>query len=71
MREHVREADEGGVALGVVGVVALDRRGDRARQVPAAGEDAADQGVVDAELAALVVQPLLGRARAARGPASG
>ena len=63
MREHVREADEGGVALGVVGVVALDRRGDRVRKVPAAGEDAADQRVVDAELAALVVQALLGRAR--------
>jgi hypothetical protein len=31
-------------------------------QVPAAGEDAADQRVVDAELAALVVQALLGRA---------
>ena len=62
MREHVREADEGGVALGVVGVVALDRRRDRARQVPAPGEHAADERVVDAELAALVVQPLLGRA---------
>ena len=36
-----------------------------ARQVPAAGEHAADQRVVDAELAALVVQALLGRARRA------
>ena len=62
MGEHVREADEGGVALGVVGVVALDRRGDGLGEVPAAGEDAADQRVVDAELAALVVQALLGRA---------
>ena len=62
VREHVREADEGGVALGVVGVVALDRGGDGARQVPAAGEHAADQRVVDAELAALVVQALLRRA---------
>ena len=34
-------------------------------QVPAAGEHAADEGVVDAELAALVVQPLLGRPRRA------
>ena len=50
---------------GVVGVVALDRRGDGLRQVPAAGEHAADQRVVDAELAALVVQALLGRARGA------
>ena len=62
VRQHVREADERGVALGVVGVVALDRGGDRLGQVPAAGEDAADQRVVDAELAALVVQALLGRA---------
>ena len=61
--DHVGEADVGGVALGVLGVVALDRGGDGAREVPAAGEDAADEGVVDAELAALVVQALLGRAR--------
>ena len=44
-------------------MVALDRGRDRVRQVPAAGEDAADQRVVHAELAALVVQALLGRAR--------
>ena len=50
---------------GVVGVVALDRGGDGVRQVPAAGEHAADQRVVDAELAALVVQALLRRARRA------
>jgi hypothetical protein len=60
--EHVGEPHERGVALGVVGVVALDRRRDRPRQVPAAGEHAADQRVIDAQLAALVVQPLL------RGP---
>ena len=36
----------------------------RLRQAPAAGEDAADQRVVDAELAALAVDALLGRARA-------
>ena len=63
MREHVGEAHEGGVALRVVGVVALDRGRDGVREVPAAGEDAAHQGVVHAELAALVVQALLGRAR--------
>ena len=34
----------------------------RLRQAPAAGEDAADQRVVDAELAALAVDALLGRA---------
>ena len=71
MGDHVGEADVGGVAVGVLGVVALDRGGDGAREVPAAGEDAADQGVVDAELAALVVQALLGRARRARGPGAG
>ena len=65
MREHVREADERGVALDVVGVVALDRRRDGPREVPAAGEHAAGQRVVDAQLAALVVQALLGRARRA------
>ena len=36
---------------------------DRLGQAPAAGEDAADQRVVDAELAALAVDALLGRAR--------
>jgi hypothetical protein len=65
VRQHVREADEGGIALGVVGMVALDRGGDRSRQVPAAGEHAADQRMVDAQLAALVVQALLRRARRA------
>src|SRR3954452_24438986 len=60
--EHVGQADEGGVAGGVVGVVALDDRGDGLRQAPAAGEDAADQRVVDAELAALAVDALLRRA---------
>ena len=34
-------------------------------QAPAAGEHAADEGVVDAELAALAVDALLGRARVA------
>ena len=60
--EHVGEAHERGLTLRVLGVMALDRRRDRARQAPAAGEDAADQRVVDAELAALAVNALLGRA---------
>ena len=64
MGEHVREADEGGLVLRVLGVVALDDGGDGLRQAPAAGEDAADQRVVDAELAALAVDALLRRARA-------
>ena len=42
--------------------MALDDRGDGLGQAPAAGEDAADQCVVDAELAALAVDALLGRA---------
>ena len=41
----------------------LDRRGELLRQSPAAGHHAADERVVDAELAALGVDALLGRAR--------
>ena len=52
-----------GEALGVLGVVALDRDRDPLRQVPAPGQDAADQRVVDAELLAFLAQPLLGGAR--------
>jgi hypothetical protein len=62
MGQHVRQADERGVTLRVIGVMALDRRGDRLGQVPATGEHAADQCMVDAQLAALVVQALLGGA---------
>jgi hypothetical protein len=39
--------------------MALDRRRDGARQAPPAGEDAADEGVVDTEVAALAVHALL------------
>ena len=59
MREHVGQADVGGLAGDVVGVVALDDRGDGLGQAPPAGEDAADQRVVDAELTALAVDALL------------
>src|SRR5215212_141726 len=38
---------------------ALDRRGDGLGKAPAAGEDTADESVVDAELAALAVRPLV------------
>ena len=69
--EHVGQPDEGGLAGGVLGVVALDDGGDGLRQAPAAGEDAADQRVVDAELAALAVDALLRRARLAVDPATG
>ena len=65
VREHVGQADESGLALGVVGVMALDCRGEPVRQRPAASEDAANESVVDAELEALLVQALLGRARRA------
>src|ERR671932_636340 len=44
------------------GVGALDDRRDGLGQAPAAGEDAADERVVDAELAALAVDALLRRA---------
>ena len=60
--QHVGETHERGVAVDLVGVVALDRGRDRLRQSPAAGEHPADDGVVDAELAALAVHALLGGA---------
>ena len=60
--EHVGQAHERGLAVGVLGVVALDHAGDRLRQAPAAGEHAADERVVDAELAALALDALLRRA---------
>ena len=61
--EHVGQADDSGLAVDVLGVVALDHAGDGLGQAPPAGEHAADQGVVDAELAALGLDALLGRAR--------
>src|SRR5438270_8226796 len=42
-------------------MVTLDRGSQSGRQPPAAGKDAADQRVVDAELAALAVQTRLRR----------
>ena len=65
MREHVGETDERGVAVRVLGVMALDRGGDRVGQAPAAGERAADERVVDDELAAFAGHALLGRPRVA------
>jgi hypothetical protein len=43
-------------------MMALDRARDGSRQPPAPGEHAADDGVVDAELTALALEPLLRRA---------
>ena len=63
--DHVGEADHGGHALGLAGVVALDRLGDAGVDAPAPGEDAADERVVDAELAALLGDPLVGGGAAA------
>ena len=60
--QHVGQAHERGLALGVVGVVALDGHRQAVRQRPAAGQHAADERVVDAQLEALLVQALLGRA---------
>ena len=40
--------------------MALDRSGEAGGKSPATGEHAADQGVVDPELAPLAMDPLLG-----------
>ena len=40
-------------------MVALDDAGDRLGQRPAAGEDAADQSVVNAQLAAFALEAVL------------
>ncbi len=63
--EHVGESDQGRFAVELVAVVALDRAREPAGQPPAAGEDAADERVVDSELAALAVDALLRRLRVA------
>jgi hypothetical protein len=60
--DHVGGCDHRRQAIGILGVVALDRDRDPLRQVPAPGEHATDQRVVDAELLAFVAQPLLGGA---------
>ena len=52
-------------ALGLLGVVLLDGLGDPLVQAPAAGQDAADQRVVDAQLAALGVDAVVRGAAAA------
>ncbi len=57
--EHVGEAHERDLALDVGVVVALDRGRDVARQAPAADKHAADERVVDAQLAALLMDALL------------
>ena len=57
--EHVGKAHHRGLTLGVVGVVALDRAREAARQAPAPSEDAPDERVVDAQLAALAAHALL------------
>ena len=63
MGDHVGGRDHRREAVGVLGVMALDRDRDPLRQVPAPGEHAADERVVDAELLAFVAQALLGSAR--------
>ena len=40
--------------------MALDRDRDPLRDVPAPGQDPADQGMVDPELLAFLAQPMLG-----------
>jgi hypothetical protein len=66
--DHVGEAEHGGHALGLVGVVALDGLGDARVHAPATGEDTADEGVIDAELPALLGDPLVGGCAAAVEP---
>jgi catechol 2,3-dioxygenase-like lactoylglutathione lyase family enzyme len=61
--EHVGQADQSRLTVTLLGMVALDHAGDRARHAPATGEDAADQSVVDAEFAALALEAILRRAR--------
>src|SRR5581483_1012156 len=51
--------------LGLAGVMALDRLGNAGVNAPAPGEHAADQRMVDAELATLLGDPVVGRS----GPA--
>ena len=60
MDDQVAEPDRRGVAVGVGGVVALDRGRDAAAEAPAPDQHRADQRVVDPELAALAAHPLLG-----------
>ncbi len=61
MGEHVGKSHQCRFAVGVLRVVALDHARDRLREAPAPGENAADERVVDPELAALGLDPLLGR----------
>jgi len=63
--DHVREADHGGHALGLTGVMTLDGLGDAGVYPPAASQDPADEGVVDAQLTALLGDPIVGSGAAA------
>src|SRR5512132_1363722 len=58
--DHVGDSDHGTHSLRLAGVVALDRLRDAGVDAPAPGEDAADESVVDAELAALLGDPVIG-----------
>ena len=63
--EHVGEADDRRFALGVGGMVRLDHLRDHPWQTPTPGDHAADERMVDAELAPFALDPLLRRARVA------
>ncbi len=63
MGEHVGEPYQRGLVLGILGVVALDHARHGRRQAPPPRQHAADQRVVDAELAALGLDPFLRCAR--------
>ena len=60
MGDHVGQRDHRGEALGVLGVVALDRDRDLMREVPAPREHTADQRVVDPQLVAFFAKALFG-----------
>ena len=65
MGEHVGQPDERDFALDVGVVVALDGGRDRARQAPATDQHPAHERVVDAQLAPLLMDALLGGSRRA------
>ena len=59
MGRHVCRGDQRGQAVGVLGVVALDRHRDPLRQIPAASQNASDQSVVDPQLVPFLFEALL------------
>jgi hypothetical protein len=65
---HVGEPHDRGVGVRLIGVVALDRAREPDRQLPAAGQHPAHEGVVDAEVQTFGPDALLGGVRVAVDP---